>query len=170
MVLLMMIAATAGAFYVVWLNRASEKIVTAVLPISVGALAGIFLSIFVFGAEAKTTVRFPVVFLFRKDKMPVVPPYRPLLSSLFEVPELQKDHPDLIADDTQGATLYHHLLQRSIVDTIAFWHSGSWETEIDRFNIGGTQEMGRPASDASGVSEKLSTEELQRKLIGNRFA
>src|SRR5207253_11150644 len=74
------------------------------------------------------------------------------------------------ADDTQGATLYHHLRQRSIVDTIAFWHSGSWETEIDRFNIGGTQEMGRPASDASGVSEKLSTEELQRKLIGNRFA
>ena len=38
----------ASVSYLVFMNRASEKIVTAIIPITVAAIAGILLSIFVF--------------------------------------------------------------------------------------------------------------------------
>jgi len=165
-----MMLLTAGVFYVVWMNRASEKIVTAVIPITVAALTGVSLAIFVFGGETTATARFPTVFLYRSsDKMPITPPYRPMLMSLFELPELQKDHPDLVGDGDDGWTLYHEFLQRAIIDIIARRHRFSWETEISRFDIGGTEEMSGPASSASGASQKLSFEEIRGRLEGNRF-
>ncbi len=40
---------TASAFYLVWMNRASEKLLSAVIPVAVAALAGILVAVFVFG-------------------------------------------------------------------------------------------------------------------------
>ena len=84
LVLAALILATGVAFYVVWMNRASEKIVTAVIPIAIAALIGVGLTVFVFGGQPPLTVKFPAVFLYRSsDKAPWTPPARPMLNSLF---------------------------------------------------------------------------------------
>jgi len=171
-ILVTLIAATAGVFYVVWMNRASEKIVTTVIPIAIVALVGVLITVFVFGGEPPVVKKFPVLFLFRRsDKAPWTPPDRPLLLSLFEVPELMKNHPELMDDSTEGATLYHHLLQRAMIDIIARHHRSSWETEIDRFEIGGgTEEFSGPVPGAIEPSVKLSFDQIKEVLKGNRFA
>ena len=170
LVLAALILATGVAFYVVWMNRASEKIVTAVIPIAIAALIGVGLTVFVFGGQPPLTVKFPAVFLYRSsDKAPWTPPARPMLNSLFEVPELQRDHPERIADDTSGATLYHHLLQKAIIDILAQHHRGGWETDISRFDMGMIEEMAGPSPDASAPSMKLSFEEIKQLLKENRF-
>ncbi len=170
LVLVALILATGAAFYVVWMNRASEKIVTAVIPIAIAALIGVGLTVFVFGGQPPLTVKFPAVFLYQfSDKAPFAAPDRPMLNSLFEVPELQRDHPERMADETSGATLYHHLLQKAIIDILAQHHRFSWETDISRFDMGMIEEMAGPSPDASGPSTKLSLEELQQLLKDNRF-
>jgi hypothetical protein len=171
-VLVTLIAATAVAFYVVWMNRASEKIVTTVIPIAIVALVGVLIAVFVFGGEPPVVKKFPVVFLFRRsDKAPWTPPDRPLLMSLFEVPELMKTHPELMGDNTEGATLYHHLLQRAMIDIIARHHRSSWETDIERFEIGsGTQEFSAPVPGATEPNVKVSFDQIKEALKGNRFA
>jgi hypothetical protein len=170
LLLVLLIVATGFAFYLVWMNRGSEKIVTAVIPIAIAALIGVALAVFVFGGEAPITVKFPAVFLFRAlDKAPWVPPSRPVLQSLFEVPELQKDHPELMSDDTQGATLYHHLLQKVIIDILCQHHQFAWETDISRFDIGFVEEKSGPSASAA-PSTQLSGAQIQQLLRGNRFA
>jgi hypothetical protein len=170
--LILLIVATALAFYVVWMNRESEKIITAVVPISVAALIGVFLTVFLFGGEPPITAKFPVVFLFRiSDRAPLALPDRPPLLSLFEVPTLKERNPALIEDNDNGVTLYHHFLQKAIVDTIASRYSSSWEVEIVDFKTGVGQQQGSQTSrDATEPSTKLSTAQIDALLKGNRFA
>lgn len=171
-VLVLLIISTALAFYVVWMNRESEKIVTAVVPISVAALIGVFLTVFLFGGEAPVTAKFPAVFLFRiSDRAPLVPPDRTQLLSLFEVPTLEAEHPELIQDNDNGATLYHHLLQKAIIDTLTFRYAYTWEIDIVDFKTGvGQQQGSQPARNATEPSTKLSRAELNALMKGNRFA
>jgi hypothetical protein len=154
------------------MNRESEKIITAVVPISVAALIGVFLSVFLFGGEPAVTARFPTVFLYRvSDLQPLAPPDRPLLNSLFEVPTLAAKHPELARDKESGATLYHELLQKAIVDKLAFTFSHSWEVDIAEFKTAfGQQLTVQPAQDATEPSTKLTLAELDALLKGNRFA
>ena len=170
-VLVALIAATVFAFYVVWMNRESEKIITAVVPISVAALIGVFLSVFLFGGEPAVTARFPTVFLYRvSDLQPLAPPDRPLLNSLFEVPTLVAKHPELAKDKESGAALYHELLQKAIVDKLAFTFPHSWEVDIADFKTGiGQQLTVQPAQDATERSTKLTQAELDALLKGNSF-
>jgi heme/copper-type cytochrome/quinol oxidase subunit 4 len=163
---------TALAFYVVWMNRESEKIVTAVFPISVAALIGVFLTVFLFGGEVPVTANFPAVFLFRiSDWEPLAPPDRPQLMSLFEVPTLGVEHPELMKDNDNGATLYHHLLQKAIIERLAFLYGSSWEIDILDFKTGmGQQQGSQPSPEAIGPSTKLSTAQVRGLLKGNRFA
>jgi hypothetical protein len=172
LVLAVLMVATAVAFYVVWMNRSSEKIISAVIPISAAALLGVFMAVFVFGGEAPETVEFPTTFIFRSsDNLPVMLPFRPQNHALFLISQLGKSNPDMLKDDAQGSTLYHHFLQRAIIETLAFRYAGSWETKIVRFDTSlGSQLTAGPAEDASEPKEKISGEELDQKLSGNRFA
>ena len=170
--LVALITATVFAFYVVWMNRESEKIITAVVPISVAALIDVFLSVFLFGGEPVVIARFPTVFLYRiSDLQPLAPPDRPLLNSLFDVPTLAAKHPELAKDKESGATLYHELLQKAIVDKLAFTFPHSWEVDIADFKTGMRQQLTvQPAQDATEPSTKLTVAELDALLKGNRFA
>ena len=63
---------TVFAFYLVWMNRASEKILSAIFPVAVAALTGVILAVFVFGGEPATTTVFPSSFQYRlPSKMPL---------------------------------------------------------------------------------------------------
>lgn len=171
-ILAILIVATASAFYVVWMNRASEKMISAVIPISTAALLGVFMAIFVFGGEAPQTVEFPAMFIFRNsDNLPVMLPFRPRNNQLHLIPQLQKSNPDMLKDDTHGMILYHHFLQRAIIETLALRYSSSWQTKILRFDTStGNQLTAGPAEDPQGSSTKIPLDEIERKFAGNRFA
>jgi hypothetical protein len=171
-VLVLLILATGFAFYVVWMNRESEKIITAVVPISVAALIGVLLSVFLFGGEPVITAKFPAAFLFRiSDRNPLNVPDRPMLLSLFEVPTLRQERPDLMEDGDNGATLYHHFLQKAIIDAFASRYSTTWEIETFDFKTGmGEQQTSGAAADATEPSTKITTAEIAALLKGNRFA
>jgi len=162
----------AVAFYVVWMNRASEKIISAVIPISVAAVLGVLMAVFVFGGDSPTITKFPVTFFYRtSDHLPLAMPLRrPTLGFLF-LPQLNQQHPDLMKDDTGGQTLYHHLLQRAIFDILASRYRGNWETEIIRFKTSIADETRfMPAAGAGTDFRRLSSAEIETALKGNRFA
>jgi hypothetical protein len=52
LVLASFVLLTAAAFILVWLNRTSEKILTAVIPVGAAGLIAIYFAVFVFGGEA----------------------------------------------------------------------------------------------------------------------
>ena len=68
------VVATLFAF--VWMNRGSEKVITAVIPIAVAAIVAIGLSIAVFGVEPSMSEVFPTTFTYRIDtRMPADLPW-----------------------------------------------------------------------------------------------
>ena len=169
---------TALAFYLVWMNRASEKILTAVIPVAVAGLAGVFIAVFVFGGEPAITAVFPSSFQYRlASKMPANLPWllmsRRFTPSQFAPARLYKVHPEFFTDpsDKDGATLYHHLLQRAIIDWMGMLYSGTWQLEILQFELpSGHEGRFQPAEGASKKSETLSTEQVESLLKGNKFA
>lgn len=171
-ILLLLVLVTLVAFYVVWMNRASEKIISAVLPISAAALIGIFMAVFVFGGQSTTIVQFPAMFIFKSpENISVAMPFRPVQPSLFLVPLLAKTNPDLMKDDDNGATLYHHLLQKAMIDSLILRYSSSWKAKIIRFDTStGSMTQFGAADDASGPSKKITKDELETLFAGNRFA
>src|SRR5260370_31909821 len=58
-------AAALWAVVVVFNNRASEKIVTAALPLATGALVAVFLAVYVFAVQPPILLKFPVCFIVR---------------------------------------------------------------------------------------------------------
>jgi hypothetical protein len=169
-----LVSVTSIAFYVVWMNRASEKIITAVLPISVAALIGIFMAVFVFGGQAATTVQFPAMLIFKApENIPVALPFRPVQTSLFLVPLLAKTHPEVMRDTVNdgGVTLYHHLLQKSIIEALSLRYSSSWRAKIIRYDTstGNSTQYGQ-ADAVGGPSRKITKDEMATLLTGNRFA
>jgi hypothetical protein len=172
LILASLVIATAFAFYLVWMNRGSEKIISAVIPISVAALLGVFLTVFVFGGEPTETVEFPTMLAYRAaDNIPVILPFRPPNQTPFLVPELEQSSPELLKDDANGMVVYHHLLQRSIIETLALRYGQSWDTKILRFETSTGNEMTWGASENSVNSKTLIPwAEIEQNLGGNRFA
>ena len=170
-VLVLLIVGTAGAFYVAWMNRNSEKIVSAVIPISVGALVGIFMAVFVFGGTTPTSKEFPVTLFFEAPaNTPVSLPFRPIAPALFHVPELIKTEPDALKNSDAAMLLYHHLLQRAIIDNLALRYGHAWRVKINRFETSMGNEMTAQPSDGQELDgRKISGEELQAILGSNRF-
>src|SRR6266851_4274012 len=71
-VLLLFIAVTAVAFWFVWMNRASEKIVSSTLPIAIAAIVGVFLAGWVFGGDEDNETVFPVCYMLDlESKLPL---------------------------------------------------------------------------------------------------
>lgn len=130
------------------------------------------MAVFVFGGEAPETVEFPATFIFRvPDNMPAQLPFRPWRQSLFLVPQLKQSDPEMLKDDTGGAVLYHHFLQRAIIETLAFRYGNSWETKIVRFDTSlGNELTTSPTEAATGPKSTIPWEGVQRALSGNRFA
>ena len=175
-----LVLATAVAFYIVWMNRASEKIVTAVIPIAVAALVGIYLAVFVFGGLPPISEKFPSSHMYRiKDKIPAsaglprVLWWRRFTSSLFAPAQLARSHPERFNDqnDENGATLYHHLLQKAIIDWMGMRYRATWEIEILNLDLPtAVVQQFQPAVDATEPSVTLSTEQIDKLLQGNIFA
>jgi hypothetical protein len=169
---------TAAAFYLVWMNRASEKILGAVIPVAVAGLAGIILAVFVFGGEAPTTTVFPSSFQYRlSSKMPINLPMvlmnRRFSQALFAPAELFKVHPEFFNDSTdpEGQSLYHHLLQRAIIDWMGLTYPATWQVEMLQFDLPvGREGRFEPIQGASEKSEILSTGQIEKLLDGNRFS
>jgi hypothetical protein len=169
---------TVTAFVLVLLNRASEKILTAVIPIAVAGLVAIYLAVFVFGGEPTVTVVFPTSFLYQADtKMPANLPHLLLwrrFSPMSFLPEqLYSQHPEYFADtaDSDGSNIYHDLLQRAILDWMAQRYSGTWQVEVTQFELPSfrSQEAG-PAAAVLEPSKTYSADEIGALMRGNKFA
>src|SRR6266446_4932604 len=169
---------TASAFYLVWMNRASEKILSALIPVAVAALTGIILAVFVFGGEPAISAVFPSSFQYRlPSKMPLNLPLvlmgRRFSQAQFAPGQLSKVHPQFLTDpaDANGESLYHHLLQKAIIDWMGLTYRGTWQVEMLQFDLPiGREGRFQPTEGASEKSEILSTEQIERLLKGNRFA
>jgi hypothetical protein len=172
-ILSLIVLAVVAAFYVVFMNRSSEKIISAVIPITVAAIVGIFIAVFIFGREAPTTIRFPVTFFYRtSDNIPLKMPLRRLQSFLFIVPQLNQRHPELMKDNARGEMLYHHFLQRAMIEILVSRYQSDWEKEIVRFRTSTGEEM-RVIPSSFEPKKKfrlVSSSEIKAALQGNRFA
>ena len=75
---------TIGAYWLAWNNRASDKIISAILPIGLAAVLGVGASVLVFGGQPKVNSAFPTGFVVsRADGLPVYPyPERASLASV----------------------------------------------------------------------------------------
>lgn len=166
-----------AAFVLVFINRESEKIVTASIPLAFAAFAALAL-VFAFAREEPVTRVFPVTFCYQvEDKLPVAIPGRSLQGgSLALVDWIQQQNPKALdepQDVSPGLLVYHELLQKSLIEWISSRHSGTWRMELLRFEFPAGHQEGhfQPESDAKEeASEILSVEALRQKFIGNRFA
>jgi hypothetical protein len=163
-----------GAFLLVVINRESEKIVTAAIPLAVAALVAIVL-IFVYAREEPMTRVFPVRFCYQiADKLPVTIPDRPFpVWSLVLVDRIRKQDSKVLEEPTdgQGTRIYHEFLLKTLVEWMTMRYPVTWRMENLQFEIGGSEELFQPAVDAKEeISKVLSVEELQRSFGQNRFA
>jgi hypothetical protein len=66
--------------------------------------------------------------------------------------------------------VYHHFLQRALIDTISFRHFGAWRVQRLRFDMGATQEHWGGAPDAEAYGKlSLTAADLKALMAGNRF-
>jgi hypothetical protein len=177
-ILLISALLTAAAFYLVWMNRASEKIMTAIIPVAVAGLAGVIIAVFVFGGEPATTIVFPASFQYRlQGKMPANLPWiltsRRFTQSQFAPSQLFAVRPELFtsAADQTGQSLYHHFLQRAIIDWMGITYRTTWQVEVLQFDLPiGREGRFQPIEGSSEKSKQLSTEQVETLLEGNWFA
>lgn len=169
---------TVAAFVLVLLNRASEKILTAVIPIAVAGLVAIYLAVFVFGGEPTTIIVFPASFLYQTEtKMPANLPHllvwRRFSPALFLPAQLSKKHPEDFndTDPPDRVNLYHDLLQRAILDWMSQRYRATWQVEITQFDLPNYRSQeSAPAATIVEPSKTYSGDEITTLLRGNRFA
>jgi hypothetical protein len=179
MLLLIILAlGTIGAFWFVWMNRASEKIVTSTVPIAILALIGIFFVGWVFGGEDDYQVVFPVCFpVDLRTKLVIEEPMifrnHRFYFGPSQIAELRKQRPDLFPDDKNNfvRNVYQHFLQRSFVDFLVMLYRGTWRGRALRFDIGlgGIGQYG-PAPEPPQASHILKASDIEQALAGNWFA
>jgi len=162
------------AFVLVVVNRNSEKIVSAAVPLAFAAFAALAL-VFAFAREEPITRVFPVNFCYQvQDKLPIVITGRPFPHILHLVDQVRQQDPKALdepMDIHPGGLVYHELLQKGFIEWIAMRHFANWRMELLRFESGVAQEFFQPFAEAAQESSKiLSSQELQRRFGGNRFA
>lgn len=168
--------ALASVFALVVINRESREVVSAALPVSLGAMGAILL-VFAYTRPAPISRTFPVVFVVEQASgYPVAIPDRPFpFQSLALFDSAIQANPKAFENvrfRDMGDPTYHEYLQKLIVDWIAAKHFGAWRLRIERFQYGsGSQEQWGAAPDSGNYpSKKLSKEEVERVLGKNRFA
>ena len=173
------VIAVATLFVFVWMNRGSEKVVTAVVPIGVAAIVAIVLSIAVFGVEPSISEVFPAAFHYQADSlMPADLPWeltwRRFHEPLFAPAKLFEKDPKALKDTGDGGSgqvLYHHLLQKSLVDWIGFHYRGSWQTELLNYELPTARVLKFQPSGATPEPSKIvKTDDITKLLKGNKFA
>ena len=97
------------------------------------------------------------------------------LAAQFAPAALFKERPELFRDkaDQDGATLYHHLLQKSLIDWMGLVYRGSWRTEVLTFESAIGREMRFQPAPSAGEEEPsrvLKTEEVAKLVRDNKFA
>ncbi|MBI4480343.1 MAG: hypothetical protein HY651_10010 [Acidobacteria bacterium] len=160
----------------VWLNRTSEKIVTSAVTAALVALAGVVLSIFVFGAIPTIEKEFAASFICNiNSKIPYFDPalfisHRSLDSRA--VDELAKANPEALNDvtDVYGIRLYHQLLQREMLAWLALLYREGWEIELETFEYPDPLETWRALPTHSDTPKVLTSDELSTQLGLNKFA
>jgi hypothetical protein len=163
-----------GAVWLVYVNRSSEKIVSSTLPITVGALLGIAISVFVFGADPPKAVHFESTFVVDRQlkwldktimqcKGNTLMPDQTILALMEVEPELLTE-----ADWGRDIHVYNHLLQWQILSRLALLYGANWKNDIytsPRFKF--QQSQGRPS--VPPEVPVLSTDEIRNRLKGNLF-
>lgn len=186
-----LIVATAGAFWFVWMNRASEKIINSTLPIAVAAILAVILAGWVFADEPDFDAVFPVNYMVDLEtKLPLeavdtINKFRINDSSVFSsrrfvlgpspITLLKSQRPDLLDANKNNfvRNLYHHLLQRSIIDLLIQIYRGSWKAEPLYFKMGSfaVGRYGGNPKDGEQLEQTILTErEIEAVLRGNWFA
>jgi hypothetical protein len=164
-----------AAVWVVYLNRASEKIVSAALPIAVASIVALGLSVFIFGADPPTTTQFVCAYTVVKNTKALEPKIVICKQngefSLLAINEIFARHPEVRnnPDDPNAIQLYHHLLQWEIVRRISMMFSKHWQTEVvslTRYN----SRFNRIEPDASSDAQILTTDNIREILKDNKFA
>jgi hypothetical protein len=126
---------TLGAYWLAWNNRASDKVISAILPIGLAAVLGVGTSVLIFGAESSTRAAFPMAFFVgAEDRLPI--PFEgerrgletgvfPLLNTL--------DYTR--TDDPDSVLLYHHLVQRLLLQHLINRYTSNWDYETIRYEL-----------------------------------
>jgi hypothetical protein len=158
-------------FWLVYVNRGSEKVISAALPIAIAAVVGVFLTVFAFANEPDISKAFPVTFFYRAENAtPVSPPFRRNHNDVFLAARLLKDDPSKANDGTGGSLLYHHLLQKALFEWIAFKHAGAWDSEHLSFDAGTKMFLSGPVRGRAEPSLKIERKTIEEILSGNWFA
>jgi hypothetical protein len=167
-----------GIAFLVWQNRGSEKIMSAVIPAGFAAAAAIFLAIVVFGQQQPVAETFPAAFHYvSSTKLPWFAPWgigdRWISDSYLAPAKLKEDNPSTFAGktDADGMLLYHYLLQWSAVRWMATAYGANWKAEILHFDLPDSREGSYRSTrtDAGGVAF-LSAAQIQSALQRNPFA
>ncbi len=177
--LVAVIVLTNIAFAFVYINRDSDRLLNAIIPIAVASLAAIFLAGFISGSLDNRDEAFQASFQIRyKENLPVDLPWitmgRRFPLVLFETRELFKQNPKFFEDSETEATLtlYNHLLQKVIVDWIGTHYPGGWQMEFNKFSQSSSPvEVYQPTEGASGLPGRVyQASEIETRLKGNYFA
>jgi len=155
----------------VWLNRGSEKIVTT-FGLGLAAIVAASISVLVFGADEPIHRAFSsIVTIDGTSHLPfefIGFSAIPIMNLISARDELKK-HPELQdADDTVGAILYHHLLQRGIISWLQEKYPMSWEAEVFPLDLG--ESHGYMFTSKSVPSMVYKPTELAQQMAGNKFA
>lgn len=170
-----------GLFYVVafvfiWMNRGSEKIVTTAIPLGVAGILGTILALLVFGNQEPLTAAFPAGFFINlKDKTPYQLPWlfegKRFFQAAFTCKQLFDSNPKAFSEPSDPQELYHHLLQKALVDWMSFRYGSSWQIEVTPLSGAGiaARSWGPAGGEERGDKTLLSKEDLQRLMRTNKF-
>jgi hypothetical protein len=111
--------------------------------------------------QRKMPAQLPRVLEWRRDN-----------ASLFEPAKLFASEPKYFQDDRIEATytLYHHLLQKAIINWMSFNYRTGWQMEINRFDLPSASQITSAPTLKGLPGRRYTTEEIQRLLKGNYFA
>jgi hypothetical protein len=157
------------------LKIGSEKVLGATLA----AVLTVWLSVLVFGGGEPITEEFPACFFYRsQNKMPadlsvLMWPGGRFTSPLFYPAQLYRVHPERFNDasDPYGRILYHHLLQKAILEWLHWVYGSSWQPEVTRWDMplsGNESYSALPGT--VGQSEFFSANKIESTMGGNWFA
>jgi hypothetical protein len=153
--------------WLVYINRASEKIVSSTLPIAIGAILGIGISVFVFGSDPPKRVRFESTFVV--DRLSTTPDKSiqgcrgGTYISDNEITEITKQVRLKNEGIARGIHVYNHLLQWKMLTELAFAYRRSWQADYfasPRYRF--QQIFSRPA-------DPSITKEMVDSTKGNMF-